>query len=54
MDESSVRLLCRDIIQMCLSLAAVGALERIGHASFGGAKKRVQKSELVGFCETQE
>ena len=35
-DESAVRLLCQDIIQTYLSLAAVGALERIGHAIFGG------------------
>ena len=34
---------------MCLFLAAVGALERIGHATFGGAKESVQKSELVVF-----
>ena len=38
-DESVVRLLLRqDIIETCLSPAAVGALERIGHATFGGAK----------------
>ena len=38
-DESAVRLLCQDVIQTCLSLAAVGALERIaGHATFRGAK----------------
>ena len=37
-DESAVRLLCQDIIQTYLSLAAVGALERIGHAIFGGVK----------------
>ena len=53
-DESAVRLLCQDIIQTCLSIAAVGALERIGHATFGGAKESVQKSELVVFCETQQ
>ena len=40
-------MLRQNIIQMCLSLAAVGALERIGHATFGGAKESVQKSELV-------
>ena len=28
-DESAARLLCQDVIQACLSLAAVGALERI-------------------------
>ena len=28
-DESAIRLLCQDIIQTCLSLAAIGALERI-------------------------
>ena len=53
-DESAVRLLCQDVIQTCLSLAAVGALERIGYATFGGAKGSVQKSELVVFCETQQ
>ena len=37
-DESAVRLLSRDIIQKCWSLTAAGALERVGHATFGGAK----------------
>ena len=37
-DESTVRLFCQNIIQTCLSLAAAGALERIGHATFGDAK----------------
>ena len=54
MDESVVTLLCQDIIQTCLFLAAVGVLERIGHADFGGAKESVQKSELVVICETQQ
>ena len=36
--ESVVRLLCHDVIQTFLSRAAVGALERIGNATFGGAK----------------
>ena len=53
-DELAVRLLCHDVIQTWLSLAAVGALERIGHATFGGAKESVQKSELVVFCEIQQ
>ena len=53
-DESAVRLLCQDIIQTCLSLAAVGALERIGHATVRSAKKSVQESELVVFFETQQ
>ena len=53
-DESAVRLLCRNIIQTCWFLAAVGALECVGHATFGGAKESVQKSELVVFCETQQ
>ena len=43
-DESAVRLLYQDIIQTCLFLAAVGAMERVGHATFGSAKKSVQKS----------
>ena len=34
-NESAVRLLCQDAIQKCMSLAAVGALERIGHATLG-------------------
>ena len=55
MNESAVRLLCQDMIQTGLSLAAVGALERVGHATFGGAKESVQKkSELAVFCETQQ
>ena len=53
-DESAVGLFCQDIILACVSLAAVGALERIGHATFGDAKESVQKSELVVFCETQQ
>ena len=53
-DESAVRLLFQDITQTCLSLAAVGALERVGHVTFGCAKGSVQKSELVVFCETQQ
>ena len=52
--ESAVRLLCQDIIQTCLSLAAVGALECAGHTIFGVVKESVQKSELVVFCETQQ
>ena len=50
-DQSTVRLLCRDIVQTCLSLNAVGALERVGHATFGGANKSVQKSELVASAK---
>ena len=46
-------MLCQDIIQTCLSLTAVGALERVGYVAFGGAKESVQKSELAVFCETQ-
>ena len=55
-DESVVRLFCQDIIQTRLSYTgtAVGTLERIGHATFGGAKKSVQKSEFIVFCETQQ
>ena len=54
MDEWEVRLLCKNKIQTSLSLAAVGALEHIGHATFGGAKETVWKSELVVFGETQQ
>ena len=53
-DDSAVHLLCQDVIETCLSLVAVGALKRIGHATFRGAKESVQKSELVVFCETQQ
>ena len=53
-DQSAVHLLCQAIVQTCLSVAADGALEGVGHATFRGAKKRVQKSELVVFCETQQ
>ena len=53
-DESAVRLLCQNIIQTCLPLAAVGALEHIRHDTFGDAKESVQKSELVVSCETQQ
>ena len=52
-DDSAVHLLCQDTTQTCLSLAAVGALKRIGHANIAGAKESVQKSQLVVFCETQ-
>ena len=53
-DQSTVRLLCQDIVQTCLSLAAVGALERVGHAIFGGAKESIQRSEVDVFYETQQ
>ena len=39
-DQSTVRLLCQDILQTCLSVAAVDALERVGHAKFRDAKPR--------------
>ena len=42
-DQSAARLLCQDKVQTCLSLAADGTLEGVGHATFGGAKKSVQK-----------
>ena len=51
--QSKVHLLCQDIAQTCLSLAVVGALERVGHATFGGPKQSGQRSELVVFCKTQ-
>ena len=37
------------MIQPGLFVAAVGALESIRHATFGGAKESVQKSELCPF-----
>ena len=52
-EQSAVHLLCQDIAQTYLSLAAVGALEGVGHATFGVANKSVQKSKLVVFHETQ-
>ena len=55
MDESAIRLLCQDIVQTCLSLAVVGAVERVGHATFGDVNGiGIQKSELVVFCETKQ
>ena len=54
MDQLTIRLLCHNIIQTFLSLAVVGALERVGYATFEGAKKKVRKSEFVAFCETQQ
>ena len=48
------RLLCQDIIKTCLFLAAIGVLERVGHATFEGAKENIQKSELVVFYEIQQ
>ena len=53
-DESTVRLLCQNIIQTCLSLAAVGALERTRHDTFEGAKGSVQKSKFVVFYDTHQ
>ena len=53
-DESAARLLCQDIIQTCLPLAAVCGLERIGHATLGGTKESGQKGEHVVFCEDQQ
>ena len=53
-DQPMVRLFCQDIFQTCLSLAAEDVLERVGHATFGGAKESVQKSELVVFYKTQQ
>ena len=37
-DEPAVHLLWQNIIQTCLPLAAVGALECIEHATFESAK----------------
>ena len=51
-DPSAVCLLCHDVVQTCLSLAAVGASERVGHATFWGVKESVQKRELVVLCQT--
>ena len=53
-DQSAVRLLRQDVVEARLALAAVGALERVGYATFGGAKGGVQKSKFVVFCETQQ
>ena len=50
----TVHLLCQDIVQACLSLVAVGALEDVEHATVGGAKQSVQKDELVIFCKIQQ
>ena len=50
-DESAFRLLCRDIIQTCLSAAAVGALERIGHVTIGGGKEVFRRASLLSSAE---
>ena len=40
-----------DLSGTFLSLAVVGALDRVGYATFEGAKKGVWKSELVAFSK---
>ena len=37
-DQSAVHLLYQEIAQTCLSLAVVGALERVRHVTFGSVK----------------
>ena len=44
----------QDIVKTSLALSTVGALERVGNATFRGAKERVQKSEFIVFCEAQQ
>ena len=51
-NQSAVCLFCHDIIRMCLSRVTVSALEGLGHATFEGCKKSVQKSEIIVLCET--
>ena len=53
-DQSAVRLFRQDVVEARLALAGVGALERVGYATFGGAKEGVEKSKFVVFCETQQ
>ena len=52
--QLAVRLRCQDIVQTCLSPAAAGALERIGHGTFAGGTTNVQKSKLLFFFETKQ
>ena len=52
-DQSAVSLLRQDIVQTYLSLAAVDAVEGVGHETFGCATIVFHKSKLVVFCETQ-
>ena len=52
-DQSAVRLLRQEVVEACLALPAVGALKRVGYATFGGAKEGVQKSKFVVSCETE-
>ena len=52
-DQSAVRLFRRDVVKTSLALTAVSALERVGYATFRGAKEHVQKSEFIVFCETE-
>ena len=40
-DQSTVHLLSQGIIQTCLSLTAVGALERVEYAILGGSKENI-------------
>ena len=49
-----VRLFHHDVVKTSLALAAVGALERVGYATFRGAKERVKKSEFIVFCDAQQ
>ena len=46
--QSTVCLLCQDIVQTCLSLAAVGALECVGH---GGANKEFRRASVLSFAK---
>ena len=47
-----VRLHCQDIIQTRLSLAAVGALRRVGHATSGVHKKVFGRASLLSSAKS--
>ena len=50
-DKSALRLLCQNIVEACLPLAAVGALERVWHATYDGAKKMFRRMTLLSFAK---
>ena len=52
-DQSTVHLLCQGIVQTCLSFAVVGALERVGHGTFGGPKEVVRGASLLSFAKSR-
>ena len=50
-DQSTSRLLCQDIVHTCVCLTALGALERVGHTTFGGAKNVFRRASLLSSAK---